>query len=492
MGSTVPSPLATGGSGVEYEQRVGALFLSCLLTRNPSPALPDCPVEEVGFQTGYNGWSTDDILVVCSGGGGWRKIAIQAKRKLTVGKNQNFARVLRRFWEDFNAKNRFDSARDIIALATPLNTPSLDNFVRLLDCARDSADAQGLKKRLETPGFVRKAVGGHYKTIRYILEEAKASYDVNDEKVWRFLRSTRVLFLDFDRPSSQSVVSVMDILSRSADSAGISDAADAAKATWNELVNVAAIYASGARTVRYRDLPADMRERHVPNFVPLQILLHHTKTTLACIRTTIARKVTLPRAGMVAEVTTALAGSRAVVLTGPAGSGKSALARMVVEQELKNRLCLSFRAEEFAHTHLDQALPGSISARSFERIIESEDGVLIHLESLERMLESPTRDALGDLVAMAEHHPRASLLLTCRADDADKAADAFLGHGNLSCRTIHTPPLDDEDVARVVESFPALKTPLSRPESRRIMGTPYVLDMAARMKWSDPRISRLT
>ena len=87
MGPTVPSPLATGGSGVAYEQRVGAMFLSYLLTRNPSQVFPDCPVEEVGFQTGRGGWRTDDILVTCSAGGRRRKVAIQAKRKFTVGSN---------------------------------------------------------------------------------------------------------------------------------------------------------------------------------------------------------------------------------------------------------------------------------------------------------------------------------------------------------------------------------------------------------------------
>ena len=241
------------------------------------------------------------------------------------------------------------------------------------------------------------------------------------------------------------MVSVMDMLSRSADGAGISDAADAARATWHELVDFAASYASGAQTIRYHDLPERMRERHKPNSVPMNVLSRHTKITLDGIRTTIAGKVTLPRAGMAAEVATALAGSRVVALTGPAGSGKSALARKAVEQESKNRLCLSFRAEEFAYKHLDQALPGSVSPGSLQGIMESEDGVLIHLESLERMLESPARDALRDLIAMAERHPNTSLLLTCRDDDMDKAADAFFGHSDMSCRTIRTPPLDDED-----------------------------------------------
>lgn len=484
MGSIVPSPLATGGSGVTYEQRVGAMFLSYLLTRNPSPVFPDCPVVKVGLQTCHGGWRTDDILVVCSVGGGRRKIAIQAKRRFVVGNNSDCTGVLQRFWVDFNARDRFDSNKDVLALATPLNTPNLNSLVRLLDCARDSANAEDLKNRLEASKFVQKGAAGHYGTIRHILEGAEAVYDLNDEKIWCFLRSLRVLFLDFAHQSSQSMVSVMDMLSRSANGAGV---AGVAKATWNELVNVAASSASGSQTLRYYDLPEEMREKHRPNSVPMQILSHHTKTTLGGIRTTIAGTVTLPRAGMVAEAATVLAESRVVALTGTAGSGKSVLARRVVEQESGGRLCLSFRAEEFAHAHLDQALPDSISARLLEAIIESEDRILIHLESLERLLESSTRDAFGDLVAMVERHPHVSLLLTCRDDDMSKAADAFFGQGQLGCRMIRMPPLDKADIMQVAEAVPVLKVLLSNPESEQIISTPYVLDMAARMTWPDPQ-----
>ena len=303
MAPTIPSYLATGGSGTAYEQRVGAMFLSCLITRNPSPVFPDCPVEAVGFQTGHGGWRTDDILVVCSAGGVQRKIAIQAKRKFTLGINPDCTGVLQRFWEDFNTGDRFDPRQDAVALATPLNTTNLDNLAILLDCARDSADAEDLRNRLKTPALVRKGAADHHATIRHILEDAEAAHDVSDEKIWRFLRSLHILFLDFDRQSSQSMVNVMDMLSRSADGAG---AADTAKATWNALVSAAASYASGAQTIRYRDLPGELRERHRPNSVPSQILSRHTKTTLGIIRTTIAGTVTLPRAAMITKTTAAL------------------------------------------------------------------------------------------------------------------------------------------------------------------------------------------
>ncbi len=487
MGSIVPSSLATGGSGETYERHVGAMFLSYLLTHNPPPAFLDCPVKEVSFQTGHSGWRTDDILVVCSVDGVQCKIAIQTKRNFTVGLNPDCVEVFQRFWEDFNAEDRFDSDKDAVALATQLSTTNLSSFVRLLDCARDSTDIGDLKNRLEAHKFVQKKVGEHYITIRHILEDAEPVYDVNDENIWRFLRSLRVLFLDFDQSSSQSMVSVMDMLSRSAAGAGVADATDAAKTTWNELADVAASSAFGARTLKYYDLPEGMRERHRPNSVSMRVLRHHTKGTLERIRTTIAETVTLPRDGMVAKTVAALAGSRVVALTGPAGSGKSVLARRVVEQESGNQLCLSFRAEEFAHVYLDQALPGSISARSLETIIESEGKVLIHLESLERLLESTTRDAFGDLVSMVEHNSHVSLLLTCRDDDMDKAAEAFFGQGQLGCRTIRMPPLNKGDIMQVTEAVPTLKVLLSRPESGQIMDTPYVLDMAARMTWTDPR-----
>jgi len=64
----------------------------------------------------------------------------------------------------------------------------------------------------------------------------------------------------------------------------------------------------------------------------------------------------------------ALDGGQAVVLTGPAGCGKSVLARRAVELLRPDVFCLMFRAEEFATSHLDQVLQHAQISVSAERL----------------------------------------------------------------------------------------------------------------------------
>ena len=81
------------------------------------------------------------------------------------------------------------------------------------------------------------------------------------------------------------MVSVMDMLSRSVDGAGVADVAGRGKGHLErvgECCGKLRVWGSNPKTLR----PArGMRERHMPNSVPRQILSHHhTKTTLSGIR----------------------------------------------------------------------------------------------------------------------------------------------------------------------------------------------------------------
>ena len=82
-----------------------------------------------------------------------------------------------------------------------------------------------------------------------------------------------------------------------------------------------------------------------------------------------------------------------VVVTGPAGSGKSALAKTIVREYAQSHTCFSFRAEEFARSHIDDVLDSAITGKDIEALLGSQERVLMHVESLERLLEHGTRDA---------------------------------------------------------------------------------------------------
>ena len=109
---------------------------------------------------------------------------------------------------------------------------------------------------------------------------------------------------------------------------------------------------------------------------------------------------------------------------------------------------------------------------------------MIHVESLERLLEHPTRDALSDPFGMAERCHNVRLLLTCRDYSLDTAIMSFIGQGTLAYNVIELSPLGDAELDEVVRSLPNLANPLSNARLKELLRIPYFLDMAARMDWT--------
>ena len=484
---SIASPIATGGAGPTFEQHVGAMFLALLLIRGVPAVFRDWQVDEVSFQTQHLGWATDDLLVCCSTEHHERRLlAMQVKRNFTVSPSSpDCVQTLHRFWKDFNTADLFDPDNDVLALATlPGARTLMGGLGALLECARNSSDAEDFHHRLATPGFMSSKAKDHARVIKTILDEIDSSTPILESDFWRFLKSLHLLVFDFTTSTAQQEAWVRNALALAATG---TDAVGSAEATWHQLIGIAASAASGARTLKRSDLPDSMRSRHgaiESHRSVLQVLREHSDVTLQGIRSTITGMVTLPRYGLLTQAKDALAEAQVVVLTGPPGSGKSALAKAVVQWQANDSMCLSFRAEEFAESHIDRVLTGQVTGRRLETLLAAQKRVLVHVESLERLLEHPTRDAFTDLIGMAERCHNVRLLLTCRDYSLGTAVISLLGQGTLAYRVIDLPPLSDAELNEVVTSLPRLALPLSNPKLKLILRIPYLLDMAARVDWN--------
>ena len=481
----VSSPIATGGAGTAFEQHVGAMFLTLLLIRGIPAVFRNCQVKKVSFQTRYIGWETDDLLATCSTDtGGIRQLAIQVKRTFIVGRSyHDCVKTFQGFWKDFKATKRFNPNKDALLLVTSRSSNALDGLGNLLGCARSSSSVEDFACRLKTPGFLSNQAKNCQQTIRTVIAELNSS-DVDEVEFWHFLKTIHILFLDFTSSTAQQEAVCKQQLAQATSS---SDAVRVADSTWNKLLTISATDAPRARVFDRSDLPDDMRTLHNAIYTPrttLQTLIEHSGVTLDAISTTISG-VTLPRSKTITKAIDALIENQAVILTGPPGSGKSVLAKALIQQQASDHFCLSFRAEEFAKSHIDSVLHGSVTGKQFAILLGAQERVLIHVESFERLLEHSTRDAFTDLVNITEQYPNIRLLLTCRDYSINTTLTAFFERTQLIYDVVKVPLLDEDETAEVINTFSKLASLISHPRLKQILHIPYFLDMAARMDWPE-------
>ncbi len=489
----VSSPSSTGGAGTFFEQHVDAYWLAHLLVGGIPPILIDCSVVAVHLQTEHIGWHTDDFLIIGQNGAGCqRKLAGQVKRTFTVSAaDDECKKAIADFWRDFKSAELFSPDTDRFALVTLRGTSILlEHFAGLLDCARAAHDSAEFEHRLATTGFIAK------KAVHYCLELCKIVGEVEGRSVtaadiWPFLRVLHVLSLDLQTSTRQTEAVIKSLLGHTTPD---SDTLGTAEASWNALLSLAADAMPEARSFRRDDLPDTLRQHHSvlggTEQRALRALKDHTVLILSGIRSTIGSDFHLRRAGLVQQVLGQLESDQVVLVSGPAGSGKSGVAKDAIAILSTDYFAFSFRAEEFAQPHFSTTLGNAqipVNAVTLGAILAGQDRKVVLIESVERLLEKSTRDAFSDLLALAAVDKSLRIMLTCRDYSTDLVRASFLASLRIDHSVIVIPLLDDTELAEVEEFHPTLARPLANPELRRVLRNPYFLDKALQISWSADR-----
>lgn len=488
----VSSPIATGGSGTFYEQHVGACYLVVLVVGGVPPVLTDCVLVEVALQGEHLGWNTDDIVLTGeTGAGSRRRLAIQVKRAFTISKSDDdCVKAFKDFWLDFTHAGFFVEGSDALALCVQAGggDSAVVRIRSLCDIARASKDTDDFNHRLATEGFTSAAVKKAAGVVKEIVQEM-SEVEFSDDRFWRFLKSLHAFTLDLNTSTGQIESLLRTLLSLAATG---QDKAGEAQLTWNELLVLAGRGMPQAQTFTRSALPETLQKRHTKLGASAANALakakEHSQTTLRGIRTLLGKDISLARRDVIGSLLDAMSQTPLVLVTGPAGSGKSALAKLAIEQVQGNSAVLAFRAEEFAVAHLDQALQqAQIPANSemLQGLLAAQARKVLLVESVERLLEASTRDAFMDLLLMCAGDGTWQVVLTCRDYSVDIVRSSFLDHLGISTQIIRVPPLSDSEIDEVVKSVPNLARPASHPFLRALFRTPYILDKAVRMSWPE-------
>ncbi|MFA6309939.1 MAG: hypothetical protein WC681_00585 [Sterolibacterium sp.] len=489
----VSSPISTGGEGVFFEQHVAAYWLAQLLVRSIPPILTDAGVTEVHFQTEHLGFNTDDILVVCArAGAATARLVGQVKRSFTISAaDDECKKAIGDFWKDFKKSDPFNPQHDRFVLVTLRGTNTLlENFVGLLDCARGAADGEEFERRLSLDGFISKKSVHQCNELCEIVSTLEGT-PVTAKDLWPFLRVLHVLSLDLHTSTRQTEAHVKTLLAlKSTDP----DPVSSATAAWDALLTFASEAGPAARSLKRADLPAALVQAYgemgANEQRVLTALKNHTDFVLRKIRTTIGPAFHLRRAGIVQKVLAAIEAKQVVLITGPAGSGKSVIGKEAVAFLSREFFTFGFRVEEFAVAHIDETLHNSqIPARATElqAILGAQGRKVLVIESVERLLEKPTRDAFSDLMTLAQGDDGLGILMTCRDYSVEQTQASFLLAAGIDHAVIEVPPLDDTELQEIQAAFPSLAVPLANPALRDILRNPYFIDKALQIPWDAGR-----
>ena len=484
---TITSPSATGGSGQDFEFKVGAACLTLLLTGGSPFFLETGTVNAVHFQTKYLGWKTDDLLLeVIDGKGLNRKAAIQIRRAFVLSeKDDESVDTLRRAFADFRNTSLFNQNHDVVGLITSSLSAKLVRGLRtLLDCARASTCSTDMVRRLQIPDYLGKPTQDYYKKIVAILQ-GSSGQPPTDEEIWRFLCRFNVVDCDLNVEHGFSETMMRSLLAVTTHDKNPATA----DATWNALYVLTATRTGAASSYTHAKLPEPLLQQHSQTSgypAGVMRLLEDTRVVVDGIRTTIGGTKEIPRRELFGQLCQLIENNPLVFVTGEAGSGKSVLAKLGFSLAAKGAVGFAFRAESLAGTHINEVLARfELTLDGLRAQTALHGRKILWIESLERLMEKDAeqRAAFLDLLRAVKNDSTWRLLITCRDYSAETVRSAFFGEVGIPCAGIFVPELSDAELDEVTADFPILQRPMSSDSLRRLLKKPFLLDKAVQMQW---------
>jgi energy-coupling factor transporter ATP-binding protein EcfA2 len=198
----IAPPAATGNAGPQFEASVGAFYLLSLLSNSEPRGLPGATIRTVEFQRRGSGHPLDDVIIkAVNGDGSAAVLEIQAKRTLTfTASDMEFRDVVAQMWEAAK-KPEFGAIRYELAVAIARTTTRVEHACQeVLHWARQLSDGATFAEHIGHEKFSSKGMRDFVEVFRTNL--ALAGAPVDDETVWRLLRSFQILVFDFESPGS--------------------------------------------------------------------------------------------------------------------------------------------------------------------------------------------------------------------------------------------------------------------------------------------------
>jgi hypothetical protein len=486
----ISSPFSTGHGGAVFEMKVQAGLLATLLVRGHVPIFNNALLQELHLQAEHLGYETDDAYVVALDHNGvTRKQLWSVKREVKFTESDEaFGDVITDAWADFTETSRFSPQSDVFVLATGYLTQKNKHLLTLLDVASAAISAIDFHSRVERKGFVSNESREYLGIVERLCQKA-AGRKITPEELWIFIRCFHIQHYDFDQNASQDEARFKTLLSL-----GIRKSAGRTGGDlWNEIFEWVASLNPRAGSFTRDSLPPEWQQvtasvgTYFDSGGVIQRLVEHSSDLLKRIRTTLGPKVHLGRLGLTDTLGQTFIDEQFTLVTGQAGSGKSAAALAALQEVIGGAPLFVFQATEFAKENLDHAFADlriSEPLSGISALFALHTRKFVLLESVERLLEAEHRDAFFMLLRRLAEDGSWRTILTCRQHAASLVQEAFLNPLGLPTKEAVIPLLAEEELDEVVRQVPGIREVVSNPRTRQLLRNPWFLDKACSVDWT--------
>jgi hypothetical protein len=321
---------STGGLGFAFEDQVAAWLLLKMLTGEAMPGMDRLGLR-LQSQTSALGCLIDDLLVTCEQGSKESHLAVSCKSNLQVtraGLPKDFVSAA---WKQLASAERgpFHLGRDRIALVTRGRHPAFQSTWADIKSACNGSDPGLAIARILSTSKHRTV----FSNIKKVVQELSAT--VRDEDIVELIRHLLVVPLDFQLDPSEDSESAISRCKRVL----VGESPDEAHELWQTLVERAGKSRLGDGTIDLPQLWQELRARFKlhdhPDFSSgWKLLRAYTRENLNKIEAALPTGYSLVRSEDSDKLAQEISNNPIVILYGDSGTGKSALAKSVLEGKL--------------------------------------------------------------------------------------------------------------------------------------------------------------
>jgi energy-coupling factor transporter ATP-binding protein EcfA2 len=478
------SPLATGGGGIIYEYWVAALDAAAMLCHVPVPGLK-VPAIQLMLQKGPQ-FPLDDVIVLSREGPVELVVQRQVKRTLEIAPSRvpwsstisQCLESLRRYGEDI------DAGRHRLGITASGPAEDLTALRDLAAAAGAHGTWVGFREELPRLGKAYRDVWGHLKdTVAALLGEPDGAGPAGRVEETAF-RIARRLVVEIE-PAEQDgprYVFLLGLLEERLLEAG---RGPGAAEVFGKIAAIIQARGPRAGTMSVTDLRNALHaDRAVlrgdpPELPGLDAVRRWTEGFLGAGRVghLLGGRLHLARERQAGALRDAVREHERVLLTGPAGAGKSALARELartVHESGGTVLALSL-TERSWHTVTD--IGEEIGARLDRTLAAAPGGERLLLVDGAEQLLTDSGALLSSLLEALPHasSPRWRVLTVVREQAADQVAAVLAEAGGHVVHRVEAQGLDDDEVGAVLAEFPGLRVLKRSARSARLLRNLYVV-----------------